>query len=323
MMKSKTTKKNSVIFAFVMIFALTLSLVTPVTSKASYPNVTNLKVTNVTANSISIQWTGEDASNYKVYYQESYSNNSDCKLAGSTSSTSYTITGLKQSTVYYIKVEGYDDSGYSNSSSLYNAKTMATSVTGLKQDTWYHFIENASVEWNISYAIDSYEYKFKNGKGKVVEKGTTKSTNLSFNVKNYNVYTFSVRGIQNKVNGKKHYTKWNTIKVFEQSWVKSAKLINSKGVKKLSVKWTKQSGACGYDVYVATKNSAKSYKKVKSAGKNTTSMTLTKFNKKKLSKNTYYVYVISKAKSGNKICNSGKVYTFKVTSKGFTHGYIN
>ena len=95
MMKCKTTKKNSVIFAFVMIFALTLSLVTPVTSKASYPNVTNLKVTNVTANSISIQWTGENASNYKVYYQESYSNNSDYKLAGSTSSTSYTITGLK------------------------------------------------------------------------------------------------------------------------------------------------------------------------------------------------------------------------------------
>ena len=73
MMKSKTTKKNSVIFAFVMIFALTLSLVTPITSKASYyyPNVTNLKVTKVTANSISIQWTGEDASNYKVYYHES------------------------------------------------------------------------------------------------------------------------------------------------------------------------------------------------------------------------------------------------------------
>lgn len=179
------------------------------------------------------------------------------------------------------------------------------------------------MEWNRSDAIDSYEYKFKNGKGKVVEKGTTTSDSLDFKVKNYNVYTFSVRGIQNNVNGKKHYTKWNTIKVFEQSWVKSAKLINSKGVKKLSVKWTKQSGACGYDVYVATKNSAKSYKKVKSAGKNTTSMTLTKFNKKKLSKNTYYVYVISKTKLGNKICKSGKVYTFIVTSKGFTHGYIN
>ena len=31
----------------------------------------------------------------------------------------------------------------------------------------------------------------------------------------------------------------------------------------------------------------------------------------------------SKAKLGNKTCNSGKVYTFKVTSKGFTYGYIN
>ena len=63
MMKCKTTKKNSVIFAFVMIFALTLSLVTPVTSKASYPNVTNLKVTNVTDTTITFNKTTKEYAN--------------------------------------------------------------------------------------------------------------------------------------------------------------------------------------------------------------------------------------------------------------------
>lgn len=290
------------------------------TVSAAWPVVSEVTQTNATKNSISVTWAGTDCVNYNIYYKDVTNYDSDFKLAGQVDSTvnEYTINGLKAGKEYYVKVEGLSEDGNDDDSTLYDAVTLVDKISNLKQDTWYHWIEEASVEWDKLPAAEKYEYIIKNGKGKKVKSGTCDSYYLGFNVKNNQVYTFQVRAVQ-KYNGKTYYSSWNTIKVFEQPWITKAKLEK----KKLKLKWAKQTGATGYDIYVATSNkNAKNYKKVKSVGKNTTSVTLSKFKGKKLTKKNYYVYIVSKTKLNGKTCYSGKVYCFKVNAGGFINGYI-
>ena len=282
-----------------------------------FGDVSNLQQTSATKNSITVTWEGQNCSTYNIYYREYSSSDSTDKLFKSVdgSATTCTITGLKTGTKYIIEVEGIDSESYSDIDSIYDACTIVDKVKGLKQDTWYHWIEDASVTWERLTAADEYEYIFKNGKGKKVKSGKTTSCGLSFSVKNNQVFTFQVRPIQ-KRDKKTVKGAWNTIKVFEQPWITKGSLKN----KVLSVKWDKQIGAVGYDIYVSTNN--KDYKKVKSVGKSTTSLKIKKFKKKKLTKKKYYVYVVSKTKLDGKVCKSGKVYTFKVDKNGCTDGYI-
>ena len=65
------------------------------------------------------------------------------------------------------------------------------------------------------------------------------------------------------------------------------KWIRSANRKKITLKWKKIAGACGYKVYISTK-SGKGYKKVKTCGKNSKGCTITKCGKKKLSKKKTY-----------------------------------
>lgn len=285
-------------------------------------DVSNVVVTDFTANTITIGWQGDaNADSYEVSYQETYGSNSEYKVAGQTTGTTYTIKGLQSGCKYDIRVTPSNAAGTEASAgTCYNARTKVSTMKGVKQDTWYHWALSAGVSWDRQYGADGYEYKWKNPSGKVTKKGKTTYTSLSFSIKNNNVYQFMVRPYQ-IIDGKTYYGTWKTIQVFEQPWVKSVAVkTNKKSKKYLTISWYKQKGATGYDVYVAKKNNPKNYKKVKSVGKNKTSISITKFNKKNI-KGTYYVYVVSKVKTSSGTSKSGVSYIWQ-TGRG-TEGYVN
>ena len=288
---------------------------------ASWLDVSNVVVTGYTANTITVSWQGDaNADSYEVTYQETYGSSSEYKVAGQTTGTTYTISGLKSGEVYSIRVTPRNAAGTEAfAGTCYNARTKVSAMRGVKQDTWYHWALSAMVSWDRQYGADGYEYKWKNPSGKVTKKGKTTYTSLTFSIKNNNVYQFMVRAYQ-KIDGKTYYSSWKTIQVFEQPWVKSVAVkTNKKSKKCLKISWYKQKGATGYDVYVAKKNNPKNYKKVKSVGKNKTSISITKFNKKNI-KGTYYVYVVSKVKTSSGTSKSGVSYIWQTGQS--TEGYI-
>lgn len=292
-----------------------------ITAQAAFLSITDLKVTDTQATSLTLSWTGDTrATSYEVSYRDVYEGGSDYISAGTTKETTYKITGLNSGSVYSVRVTASNTTGDNGYSSVSSVKTKLSKMRGVKQDTWYHFIKSADVSWTKLYAADGYEWKWKNSAGKVKKKGTTTSNRLGFDVKNNNVYHFMVRAYQ-QIDGKTTYTPWKTIQVFEQPWVKSVAVKTSKKkVKKLKITWYKQKGATGYDVYVSKTNKTGSYKKVKSVGKGTTSISISKFKKKKI-KGTYYVYVVSKVKTSNGTSKSGVTYMWQ-TGSG-SQGYVS
>lgn len=296
----------------------------PITSMAfAYPEVSEVMFTDATTNSITVSWKGDaNAVNYEVSYNDTSSSNIEYTVAGQTSGNQYTITGLQSGHVYDVRITPINAEGTSGfGCTCTDAKTLLESVHGLKQDTWYHYSKSAGMSWENEPAADGFEYIWKSPSGKTIESEKISQTHyMSFDVKNNNIYKFSLRAYQN-INGKTVYTPWETIQVFEQPWVKRASVTKTKkGKRLLQISWYKQNGASGYDVYVSKKNAEASYKKVKSVGKNKTSITLSKFNGKKI-KGTYYVYIVSKAKDENGISKSGVTYIWQTGSSSI--GYIN
>lgn len=282
----------------------------PITAQAESLHVSNVTVTDFTSSTITVNWEGDsNANSYEISYKI-YGINSQYIVAGHTSATTYTIDGLESGCLYSICVTPSNSAGDSGSPGYYsNAKTKISTIRGLKQDTWYHYTKNAGISWEKLDAADGYEYKWISPTGKVLKKGTTTMGSMSFDVKNNNIYQFSLRAYQ-QINGKKTYTPWKTIQVFEQPWVKSVAIKKTKkGKNYLSIAWYKQKGATGYDIYVSKKTEKNSFKKVKSVGKNKASISLSKFKGKKI-QGTYYVYVVSKSKNANGTSKSGVTYVW-------------
>jgi fibronectin type 3 domain-containing protein len=118
--------------------------------------------------SITVSWTSVvDASGYYVY-RSSSSSGPFAKL-DSTSSNSYTDTGLSSGTRYYYKVSAYNNSGESALSG-YTGATTPDTLINLTSGTWYdnsmpagqthyyRFYANAGttyyIKWNDSYEDD-------------------------------------------------------------------------------------------------------------------------------------------------------------------------
>lgn len=271
------------------------------------PSVDSVVQTGATANSIDIAIAGTNCVRYVVSYYPGYSYELET-FAGETTGP-ISLVGLAQGTKYTVKVTGYNDVGEASSTKSETFETLVGNVTNLKLDEFYHFAQSAQMSWDEQSAADGYEYILKDSKGKEVYHDVTTFSKVDLSVKANHVYTFYVRAYKNGV-----YTDYSEILVFEQAWVKAANV--KKG--KLTVSWEKQKGACGYEVYVSTKQN-KGYKKVASTKKN--SVTIKKFNKKKFKKKkTYWIYIVTKVKHNGQINRSGLVYVWK-TGAGSSHSY--
>lgn len=274
-------------------------------------------------NSITVNWDKEsDAVEYYVGYGE------DSKTARTMAESkkikvpatqlSYKITGLKPGTEYYAYilykyVRTYSNNEYTSTASSGYVCTLPGKVTGLNQTKWWYYIKKVDFGWDDQSAAE-YEYIVKDNKNKNISKGTSRSNRSSVSkIKNNMVYNVKVRAYVT-INNQKYYGDYSdTAYLFTQPMVDSKKSKLSNG--KLKITWNKVSGVTGYDIYVSNKEKS-GYKKVKSVNSKKSSVTISKFKNKKISKKKkYYVYIVAKKKVGKKTYTSGRHYTFEIKQK--------
>lgn len=278
----------------------------------------SIKQTGQTKTSLSISWSpSSDTAKYRVYIRDYSDYNSDYKLAGETTATSFTFKGLKAGTEYTVRIQSVDaegETGYSRATA-YDLFTLPGSISGFKQEQWWYWIDTIDVSWNKLSGVDGYEVTLYNSKGKRVKrvKVSGYSTSASFRKVSKQVYTAKIRAYK-KINGKTYYGSTAKTYCITQARIRSVKLAK----KKLTIKWNKIPGATGYDIYVSTKKNS-GYKKVKSVSAKTTSCTITKFNRKKLTKKKYYVYVETKKKVGKKTYKSNGLYAWPSNSSSYIY----
>jgi len=156
------------------------------TSVPSAP--TGVTATGLSSSSISVSWSQvSGATSYDVYYEIGSSTTKN--LAGNTTSTSYTHTGLTASTTYYYYIKAKNSAGSSDYSSLKSATTLSSSsggggtsvpsaptgVTATRQSA-----SNVYITWNAVSGATSYKvYWSYTYSGTYSLAGTTSSTNYT------------------------------------------------------------------------------------------------------------------------------------------------
>lgn len=286
--------------------------------------------TGQTQNSITVSWNAPTLSRnitgYQLYIGKSYSElNSRAPISLSSSASSYTFGKLSAGTEYYVRVEYSYINNYSEKtdtgvvSSGYVA-TLPGKVQGVKQERWYRYIENVDASWTKQSGVSGYEYIIRDSKNRIKKsEKNSYGAGVDCPVKNNMLYTMVVRAYTD-INGKRYYGPWSdTAYLFTQPEVKKLSIKNGK----LTVKWKKISGVTGYDIYASTKKNT-GYKKVKSVNAKKSSVTVSKFKKKKFNKKkTYYVYVVAKKKVGKKVSDSGVNYLSIIKKGKFNSNSLN
>ncbi len=271
--------------------------------------VEGLMQSAATANSATFTWTPvSGATGYDIYLSQSLWHYTK---VGSTSGTSYTVTSLPTGYAgeYFVMAKkttfnGFEATGdmkYDGYFKRIDVKSLPAKVQSIAVSAFYS--NSCSFKWSVVNNADGYQLQTKNAKGKVVS--TTSYIGTSGSVspfKKGQFYSTRVRAYVKVGNGYA-YGPWSNYSY--NALNKSIKWIRSANRKKITLKWKKIAGACGYKVYISTK-SGKGYKKVKTCGKNSKGCTITKCGKKKLSKKkTYYVRVEYLKKVGKKKVVSG------------------
>lgn len=319
-MKLRNFTKSIAVFAMVLIASLCMSMGSATVKAANVGYISSLQQTGADKHAVTVTWTPvSDATSYNVYYKD-YSKGYDSEpvFAGSTSATSYTVTGLDDGMKYDIKVAPVNATGEGYAKSCFDVKTLPEKLDGLHQEKWWYFIKMLDVAWDKQTAVDGYEVVLYDNNGKKVSKETITSsytTSKSFSKMKDKVYTVKARSYMTW-NGKKYYSSWSSICCLNQARITKATVSGNK----LNVKWGKVSGATGYEVYVSTKPSS-GYKKVATVSKSKNSCTIKKYKGKKISsKKKYYVYVKTVCKKGKTKNTSGALYYWN--TKNTSYGYL-
>ena len=161
----------------------------------------------------------------------------------------------------------------------------------------------------VKYAT-SYEIELSDEKGKVIKTYTVNCNNTDFVEKTFKKLPKDVYGVRIRGCRDGEYGEWS-----DRSFVvkqPKAQARNYKGA--IQIKWQKLKGVSGYDIYLSKKQNS-GYKKVASVNAKTTLKTIKKIGKKKLTKGTYYYYVVAKKKIGKKTYKSKISYKLNIKKK--------
>ena len=264
--------------------------------------VTNLRQTNATTSSITISWTKSDgATSYEVCKE--IDNNE--YVVGTTTGASYTVTGfnnkIDNSAYIYVRpvrtVGSYNAKNTSGMYSLgclskYDIKLVPSKVYNVHFTYYWSNLKEVCMEFDRTEYSDGYVYELYNYKNKKISSGTASSSATYLkNITDTQFYKVRVRSYVT-FNKKTLYGAWSDYVIFSQQPKVNIKASGSA----LKLSWKKVKGAKSYTVYMSTKQKS-GYKKIKTFKK--TSLKVTKFKKKKLSKKkTYYVYVVANTKGG-------------------------
>ena len=276
--------------------------------------VTGLTQTAAGVNSVSMSWNASaGAASYVIYGYINY----NWTQIGTSATNSATITGVAATTstkfsVAAVKnVTGGTVTG--DQCSGVEMKSIPGKVTSVAMQYYWDSLREAKYIWSDIANADGYQYEVKSANGKKTYfKGTTTSSYLYAKPFPKGVFVkIRVRAYVTVAGNKVYYGAWSSNNYTASSKKVTAK--RSSNGKKISLKWKKVSGACGYQVYVSTKSSS-GFKKVKSLSAKKTKYTITKCGKKKLKKGkTYYVQLryqmkVGKKKVTSKIVSSATVY---------------
>lgn len=279
----------------------------PLAVVTSPDNVSNLRHTGATKNSVTLEWSGSvGATSYLIYNGNTY--------LGTTATNKITLNNIPPSTekrydVYAIR-KSPTYTAVSDYYSYIYAVTAPDKIGGVGL-YWSNMNSSSSsnkyqycVEWNNANA-DGYQVEWRDAKGKLVKRTEVGSYSLSSTLKlptklRYKAFKVRVRGFASLTGGNKAYGDWSNDKVI----VPYAQITNRKMVSKYStdvkVTWKKISGAKSYTIYRGTSLKGK-YKKVGTTRNNSY---VIKKNKKYTD---YYVYVLAnKVKVGKKSYNTTK-----------------
>lgn len=275
------------------------------------PDAATMKVdcTERTLNSLTFTWNAcAGATSYVVH---DYSNKQVLTTLPA-ATTSYTRTGLVPGSSYGIVVEPVrtSASGFAaskNVSGLYDVYTNKSAPAKPSTSDFYVSIPSTTSKTASFLAVDvsrqaaGYEvevYKVKGGKKVATLSATNGGRTNSMSFSKNTPYKYRVRYYVVN-NGQNTYGEWSGYRYFyRQSVTGKKKWSTASKNAKVTLKWSKVTGATGYTVSVSTSKNGK-FKKVKTLGKNSKGFTITKIGKKKLQKNkSYYIKVEPKVKDG-------------------------
>ena len=220
--------------------------------------VTNLKVVTTTPTKVKLSWSKvEGADGYLVQKNDG----SGWKNVKSTSSTSYTVTGLKTEKTISFRVKAYvTQSGkkvYGSVSSTVKGTTNVPKISGFKSTP----VSTTSIKlsWD-SASVSGYQIfkKTSSGQWKKYQTIYSKST-LSFTEKNLKLgttYYYKIRGFY-KTDSKTYYSDYSSnLKVSPSLDQVMGMQVSSISKTKAIITWDKVTGAQGYQVYDYSSGSA-------------------------------------------------------------------
>lgn len=275
--------------------------------------VTGLTQTAAGVNSVSMSWNASaGAASYVIYGYINYNwtqigtsatNSATISGVAATTSTRFAVAAVKNVTGGTVTGERSDG---------VEMKTVPIKVSRIAMQYYWDSLKEAKYIWTDVNNADGYQYEVKSANGKKTYFRAT-STNSYTYVKPFPRGIFVKARVRAyvTVGNKVYYGAWSPYTYHASSKKVTAK--RSSNGKKISLKWKKVSGACGYQVYVSTKSNG-GFKKVKSLSSKKSSYTITKCGKKKLKKGkTYYVQLryqtkVGKKKVSSKIVSSATVY---------------
>lgn len=265
---------------------------TTIEKPISVGKLTKLKATKVTLKYVSVKWNkAENATNYKIEYRKA-GKNYKFKTLKTIKGTGATVPKLSANTLYYIKVTPFatkDNKTYYGSNAIIKVATATTSIDGLKVTNNGKAI---SIRWNRNKNATGYKVYRLNSKKKYVQvktiKGNKKTAFKDTKVKSSKIYYYKVKAYRT-------YNGYGTVlsdyskQVFSPCGLYATTVKTKSFSGKITVSWSKVSGASGYKVY-QSKSKNKGYKCVAKTTKRS-------YTTKKLSKNKTYYFKVQPYKS--------------------------
>lgn len=293
-----TTENSAVDSSLTECSTMDISATTPSTEPTtiekpiSVGKLTNLKATKVTLKYVSVKWNKvENATNYKIEYRKA-GKNYKFKTLKTVKGTGATVPKLSANTLYYIKVTPFatkDSKIYYGSNAIIKVATATTSINGLKVTNNGKAI---SIKWNRNKNATGYKVYRLNSKKKYVQvktiKGNKKTAFKDTKVKSSKIYYYKVKAYRT-------YNGYGTVlsdyskQVFSPCGLYATTVKTKSFSGKITVSWSKVSGASGYKVY-QSKSKNKGYKCVAKTTKRS-------YTTKKLPKNKTYYFKVQPYKS--------------------------
>ena len=259
----------------------------PVVKPISVGNISNLKVSKIASNYITVKWNkSKNATNYKVEYRK-VGSNQKWYYVNTVKSNTANVTKLSENTLYYIKVTPMivkDKKNYYGKNATVKSSTATSKVTGLKvTDNG----KKISIKWNRNNRASGVS----NGKYvyyKTIKKNST-TTFTDNKVSTGKIYYYKLKAYRT-------YNNYGTVVSNYSNAVMStcglyATTVKTKSeLSKITVTWSKVPAATGYKVYQSTNSNRKSFKCVAK----TTSRS---FTTGKLSRNKIYYFQVQPYKT--------------------------